>query len=552
MEPDTIQLGAATWSRCVLALAFLCPAMLGHDAKEVPGELVWDARAAEHLINRAGFGARPEEIARAVELGAEGFVDALLAGPGTEPARFPAERFDYRAAMRAVAMSAGSDDPQSRRLEFAEADGLRDADQAQRDRYLDFWMERLLAAEDPLRERMTLFWHGYFTSSYRDVKNSYELIAQNEFLRTNALGRFSDLVRGIARDPAMLEYLDNDSNRKGHPNENFARELMELFTLGEGHYGEHDVKEAARAFTGWTDEDGVFTFEWRRHDFGYKTVLGKTGRLDGDDVLDILLAQETCARFVAARLLGYFEGSKPVEERVAEYAALLRASEYDLASFLRHLFLDPRFYRAEIVGARVASPLDYLIGCARRLGLEPPGRFLALASAALGERLFDPPNVKGWEGGEAWITTASLIGRSNQVGALLGVVEARDVLGRGARRVDPDADSDTPQDGDGAREPGSRNSGRLAAGTSRFLDLSGRVGASGLARDEAIVDLLLSELLAVPPSPEIRSEALAFLATARGESPKREGRRLVGREGVEPVLRRLAHFILSLPDAHLN
>src|SRR5688572_1275588 len=297
---------------------------------------------------------------------------------------------------------------------------LRDDDRAQVEDFLDWWAARMLADASPLRERMVLFWHGHFTSSMEVVKSSYEMIQQNQLFRRHALGSFRELLHGVARDPAMLVYLDNAASKKSHPNENFARELLELYTLGEGNYREEDVREVARAFTGYSQKNGRFFFDAGRHDKGQKRVLGTEGRLDGAGVVEILLAQEACARHLAHALLAFFEGREPAPERLDAYAERLRESGYRIDLFLRRLFLDPAFYADDVRAARVASPLDYLVGCARRLGVTPEPRLLVLGASLLGQRLFFPPSVRGWEGGEAWATGASLLLRGRMAGLLLG------------------------------------------------------------------------------------------------------------------------------------
>src|SRR5262249_15639407 len=229
--------------------------------------LEWDARRAEHLWNRAGFGADARTIARSVAQGAEATVDELLhVDPWLEEPFYARKRADgdLRRLLRAL-----PDDEREKRMRE-----LRQEDRAQAADFLDWWVGRMLDGEDPLLERMTLFWHGHFTSSLEVVQSSFEMIAQNQLFRKHALGSFKDLLHGISRDPAMLLYLDNASSRKQHPNENFARELMELFTLGEGNYTEEDVRAVARAFTGWSQQGGRFRFDAAAHDRDSKTVLG--------------------------------------------------------------------------------------------------------------------------------------------------------------------------------------------------------------------------------------------------------------------------------------
>jgi len=552
-------------TRVALALLlFACPI-------HATQELVWDAAAAEHLHNRAGFGATPEEIERAVARGLEATVAELL-HCGSDPVEpffehllrrgAAEERMDERSHEGGEGMEPSADLRREikNQIKREDYDQLRD--------FLTWWIERMVSGQDRLRERMTLFWHGHFTSSMSDVKDSYEMIEQNRLLRSLALGSFRELVHAIARDPAMLEYLDNDENRRGAPNENFARELMELFTLGEGHFGEDDVKEAARAFTGWSDENGEFRFLRGRHDFGRKTVLGVSGKLDGDDVIDVLIDSKACAPFLAAKLLAYFEGVEPDAERVRVYAGALREADFEIAPVLERLFLDPAFYRQEIRAARIASPLDFLVGSSRRLGAQPPPYLLLLGANLLGERLCYPPNVKGWEGGEAWITTASLMQRGNLAGVLLGEVTLEDFLD-----YDPEDELDPsgmaagmdagmqPESEDGRRERMRRD--QRALGDLRKLkelrrdwrprmNLSGAIERDGARDDRSIVNALAGRVLAVELGAETRARLVELLRTEREQAGLTEAELLRRPWRAEPILRRLAHVVLSLPEAQIQ
>jgi uncharacterized protein (DUF1800 family) len=288
-----------------------------------------------------------------------------------------------------------------------------------------WWVDTLFAAQTPaeqLRERMTLFWHNHFVSSVQKVKSPKLMLDQNRLLRRHALGRFDELLHAIGKDPAMVVYLDSATSRRGSPNENFAREVMELFTLGEGNYGEQDVKEAARAFTGWSIEPASGEFRWRPfiHDDGEKTVLGVRGRLDGDAVLDILLAQPQTAEHLTRKLWREFVSPTPDEREVRRIAARLRASGYDLRLALGELLRSPAFWAAENRQALVKSPVDYVVGSFNTLGMEPPDTAaLAGLLRQLGQDLFAPPNVRGWPGGEAWINSSTLLARKQMAERLL-------------------------------------------------------------------------------------------------------------------------------------
>ncbi len=533
-------------------------------AQDFLRESVWDSRAAEHLLNRAGFGASPEEVARAVERGRAATIERLFAGD-PEPLEPFFHRVRRRGAMDDLRTGEGPPTAEERR-ELQRR--IRGEDTRQLRDFLGWWFERMLAGDDPLRERMTLFWHGHFTSSMDDVKNSHEMIEQNRLFRRLGLGDFRTLVEAIARDPAMLEYLDNDVSRRGDPNENFARELMELFTLGEGNYTEADVKEAARAFTGWTDADGVFRFQRKQHDFGQKTVLGRTGRLDGDDVIDVLVEHDACARFLATKLLRYFEGVEPSGERVAEYARLLRDAELDVGALLRALFADPRFYRDEVVGARIASPVDFLVGTARRCRVEPPAALLLLGANLLGERLLFPPNVEGWEGGASWITTGGLLQRGNLAGVLLGEVTLDDFVDEdleaelGLQTTD-DAIEALGMDAGVDDDPDARLRRRRALGDLRKLrellrswrprlNLTGALSRAGARSDQELTGALADRLLAVPVDATTLSRLTGLLRAEREALGVDEGALLERPWESEPSLRRLAHVLLSLPEAQLH
>jgi uncharacterized protein (DUF1800 family) len=359
---------------------------------------------ARHLLNRAGFGAMPREIAAYAGLTRQQAVHRLLAGAHSTATTAP---------------------PTWVREPITPLRALRNASQEERQALLAreirrgfdlraWWIGEMLATPSPLTERMTLFWHNHFVSSQQKVRQARLMFDQNALLRRHATGNFGALLHAVAKDPAMIVYLDSASNRKGKPNENFAREVMELFTLGEGRYGERDVREAARAFTGWSlDLDsGAFRFRPFLHDAGAKTVLGRTGNFDGDAVLDILLAQTATAEFLVAKLWREFVSPDPDPQEVRRIAGRFRDGRYDLKIALREIFLADAFWSAEHRAALVKSPVDLVVGTLRGLEFQvgDPLPFV-LATAGLGQNLFSPPNVKGWPGGEAWINSSTLLAR---------------------------------------------------------------------------------------------------------------------------------------------
>lgn len=288
-------------------------------------------------------------------------------------------------------------------------------------------MREMLETPSPLTERMTLFWHNHFTSGQDKVRFAQRIAQQNMLLRRHAFGDFGELLHAVAKDPAMLQYLDGASNRKGRPNENFAREVLELFTLGEGHYTQRDVAEAARAYTGWSLDPDTQTYVWRanQHDDGEKTVLGQTGRFDGDQVLDILLARPETATFVTTRLWREFVCDTPDPACIEPIAAQFRASRYDIEVVLRGLFLSDAFWRDDNRGVLVKSPVEFVVGTLRAfdIGYDSTEPFVTRIRAP-GENLFYPPSVRGWPGGALWINSSTLLARKQFVEQLFRATEA--------------------------------------------------------------------------------------------------------------------------------
>jgi hypothetical protein len=534
-------------------------------SKAAQPAMVWDARAAEHLLNRAAFGGTSADVARLVAMGQAAAIESLFPDPKAAPQpEILAQRTLY----------GGLESPGDRHVTVVER--RKDYSCLAPDlilplnKYGDWWIERMIKSEDPLRDRMTIFWHGHFVSSIKEVANSQDMIQQIQFLREHSLGKFEALVRGIGRDPAMLRYLNNDTNVKDHPNENWARELMELFSLGDGNYTETDIKQAARAFTGWSrDANSAFEFKRLDHDFGEKRVLSVDGNLDGDHIIDIILAQPACGRFLARKILLHLEGVPPTQARVDDYAEFLRKNGYDIGKMLRRLFLDPQFYRDEIVGARVVGPVEYMIGASRRLGIDPPGLMVLSACEVLGQRIFWPPSVKGWEGGMSWINTATMMQRSNMVGVLLGVIDVQSLMHDDEFTMSDDA---MPEEGKGEaaaqgekmtgaapkKEKGSRTSGFnqlryiQQMGWMPTVSLAERAKSAKKQSDEELTMWMLEDLLAIPVTMDMAREPLTFLRQEREKAGLADGHMLDDAKRAEPVLRELAHLILSLPEAQLN
>lgn len=279
-----------------------------------------------------------------------------------------------------------------------------------------WWLDRMAAGPRPLLEKLTLFWHGHFATSTQKVRDAYLMWQQNETFRRNAAGNWLTMLTEVTKDPAMLIWLDQTQSRKAHPNENYAREVMELFTLGEGHYTETDVTEAARAFTGLTYDrlNQIFTYRPLIHDPGTKTVLGKTGRLTYSDVLEQIVAHPQSARFITARLWTFFAGQTPSEELTTALAAVFRDHGNNFKPLLQAMFRSQEFYDPSLIRNQVKSPVQWLVGTIRTLERElPPAIFASNLLQNLGQDLFTPPNVKGWDGGLSWITTNNLLARYN-------------------------------------------------------------------------------------------------------------------------------------------
>ena len=454
------------------------------------GEDRWDRAAAGHLMRRAAFSHEPGDLDRLVGLGHDAALDSLL---NPDPA-----------AVRAFEAEVGPLE------EAAVASGEPAA-------VAGAWCHRMLHSPDQLRERLTLFWHGHFATSQAKVIDLPLMARQIALFREHALGRFGDLLAAVVVDPAMLLWLDGDANRAGSPNENLAREVFELFALGPGNYTEADIREAARALTGWsvTDATGrggpagrrVARFDPRRHDGGVKTVLGRTGRWGAGDVVRICLEKSATGRFIVQKLFMSFcsETAEPTDGQVEHLAAGFRLRNYDLRWLAGTLLGSWAFHSDVAVGQRVKSPVEFCVGVGRNLGGAVGGRAVADAAAGMGQRLLFPPDVSGWAGGTAWLGSGPLIDRSNF---------AADAAAAGGRfaRLDP---------------------ARLAE-------------AAGVSEPAAVIRFFLDHLLQNPghPAGEPLTAELRTLAAAAGpfETPRLTAAKLA---------RRAAEAVLRLPDYQL-
>lgn len=396
---------------------------------------------ARHLLWRAGFGGTPQQIQTLVSWGPEKSVDYLLDAEKIDAEAVKPDQFD-RDIKRPPTAQEQREIAAARRardeVAIANIQRIREErDRRDRVQVRDmqrWWLRRMISTPRPLEEKMTLFLHGHFATSNTSVENSYHMFQQNMLFREHALGNFGELLFRIIRDPAMIAYLNNNQSRKGRPNENLAREIMELFSLGIGNYTERDIKEGARALTGYTFEDDTFVFRRNDHDTGGKTILGSSGNIDGDGFVKIILEQRACARFMARKLYKYFAADIPpleaaendknldpsMKAAIADLAGVMLSGRYAFKPVLRRLFLSEHFYDPAIRNQQIKGPVQLVVGAVR--SLNTPVRDLGILTDALdlmGQRLFMPTSVKGWDGGRAWINTSTLFVRQNILAFLL-------------------------------------------------------------------------------------------------------------------------------------
>jgi len=370
----------------------------------------WTRADATHLLWRTQYGATQAEIEEACSAGLQKTLDRRVTVQ-PESAKFQAAE----QLLRRTAFDTGS---------------IGDLKA--------WWLYRMLNSANPLVEKMALMWHSHFATSNSKVNSVPQMAAQNDLIRTYATGSFRKLLHGMARDVAMLVWLDGTANRKRQPNENFAREVMELFSLDVGHYTERDIKEAARAFSGWQVRDGKFWFNPLQHDSGNKTVFGKTGDFDGDQIVDLCLAQEACPRFLAYKILRAFVVGAPDAGLIDALAQRIRFHDFEMTPVLRELFGSEVFFSPESRQAIIKSPVELVLGAHRSLESHPNLAAAVPLLSSLGQDVFEPPTVKGWDGGRLWISSTSMLQRANfaaelATGSRLGTIaEPERIASQGA------------------------------------------------------------------------------------------------------------------------
>ncbi len=420
----------------------------------------WSYDHAAHLLARAGFGGTPEEIERLAKMSPQDAVRWLVRWqevknadfrPFDESGFFPYPNFIYRTRGQALrdAQEKGSsmgvaikkDGPMPLQPVVTEEFYYRFANIVEMQRVERWWAERMLTTRRPLEEKLALFWHGHFATGNEKVRDYRKMIWQYDLFREQGNGNFRALLTGISKDPAMLIYLDNRQNVKGRPNENYAREILELFSMGPGHYTETDIKEAARAFTGWTDDGLKFKERPDLHDTGEKTFMGRKGNFDGNAVIDLILQQDATSHFMARKLYRFFVRAELSKELEDKLAATLKKGNYEIAPFLETLFLARDFYSPGSYATQIKSPLYLTVSTYKKLGLTriPGTPAFREITRDLGQEVGHPPNVSGWagdkDGGRTWINPSTLLERQNFIRYVLFPKESARQTTNSERRV---------------------------------------------------------------------------------------------------------------------
>lgn len=444
----------------------------------VSEELFAMADLIAHLLRRAGFDTTPDEYTYYAKLGFAGTVEELV-NYDSVPDDFATQHTNdiyARRDLNAIQM---------------------------------LWLNRMLTTKRPLQEKMTLFWHGLFATAQSKVNQAELMWQQNEFFRKNALGNFRTILTGVSKDPAMIRWLDSDQNRKGKPNENYAREVMELFTLGIGNYTEQDIKEAARALTGWQiTKDMTATFNRGQHDDGDKTFLGYRGPFMLDDIVNIILKQPAHATYMSKRLFTFFVNENPQKATIDRLAATYVKSAFDVKTLVREILLSPEFQSNQSYRTKIKSPVELTIGTFKKLGVEQVPNGTPLALRRMGQEPFNPPSVKGWDGGPAWISTGTMLDRFNFTNLVV----------RG-------------------RNPA----------TNRWLSPITEMASQGPVTAATIIDYFSKNIMHGDVSPDVTQVLTGYLQPGDAKAPIQ-----MTPDFVDTKLRAVAHLLLTTPLHQLN
>lgn len=565
----------------------------------------WNYDSAAHLLERAGFGGTPDDIAALASMTPDAAVRSLvyfdhnanphlqpfdhsgIHDPGLEP--FPPSRPAVTELARETGEALGvTVKPEgNRRLQPVVNRffyWLR-ASVLETNRVGYWWANRMVASNTPLQEKMALFWHGHYAVNESKVRDYRKLLAELELFHETGTGSFRDLMVAVAQDPAMLSFLDAGVNVKGAPNENFAREIMELFTMGVGNYTEADIREAARAFTGWNYAGLDFVINEDQHDGESKTFLGRTGNFDGVDIIDIIMEQAVTAEYIAGKIYRFFVRDELSPALQQELGKVFRDADYEVAALLETMFLSRDFYSAASVGTHIRSPVELAVSTYRKLELDnvPGVPDFNRATGALGQTLFRPPTVAGWAGGRSWITPGLLLERGNF---------ARDVLFPDINFIPPDRRNGSREiqsvarrireglDITSATQPSTIGEGNIMAESNMLADrdedfntrygsfrgwqmaiervkpiprhtaklnLSQWVKQQDLQNTGEVVDYFIARFMRVKPGEDSRRMLINFLDTELGTSNI-----TVAETYMEDALRMMLHLLLSQPEYQLS
>ena len=565
----------------------------------------WNYERAAHLLERAGFGGTPEQIEALAAISPTAAVSSLvhfdstrnghlqpfdhsgIHDPGLEP--FPPSRPAVTDLAKATGSALGIQvKPEgNRRLQPVVNKfffWLR-ASVLETNRVAYWWANRMVASETPLQEKLALFWHGHYAVNESKVRDYRKQLKQLELFHAMGAGSFRDLMVAVAQDPAMLSFLDAGVNVKGAPNENFAREIMELFTMGVGNYSEMDIREAARAFTGWNYVDLDFVINGEQHDDGEKVFLGQRGNFDGVEIIDLIMQQPVTADYIAGKIYRFFVREELSPALRAQLGTVLREADYDIATLLETIFLSKDFYSAPTIGTQIKSPVQLAVSTYIKLGLKdvPGVPDFNQATGALSQALFRPPTVAGWAGGRSWMTPGLLLERGNF---------ARDILFPDINFIPPDRYNGSAEirsvanrireglDITSATQPSALGEGGIMAESNVLADrdeefntrygsfrgwqmaiervkpiprhtaqfnLSSMVTEQGLTTSHEVVDYFIGRFMRVQPDASTRSMLIEFLDSELGTSDI-----AVAETYMEDSLRLLLHLIMSQPEYQLS